>query len=91
MSLITNKTQLDVIDRFVRDLESSLGVAAEKVSFDDLWNSTVPDTANGLSLQEFMKNVRFFRSNRLCLGGCFVNRTLGISKFLLPRRLPQFR
>ncbi|KAK0701218.1 amidase signature domain-containing protein [Apiosordaria backusii] len=57
MSVISNKTQLDVIDKFVEDLESSLGVPAEKVSFNDLWESTTPGAANGLSLQEFMKDA----------------------------------
>ncbi|KAK4201320.1 amidase signature domain-containing protein [Triangularia verruculosa] len=57
MSLITNKTQLDVIDAFVHDLKSSLGVSAEKVSFDELWDSAPPEAAEGLSLQEFMKDA----------------------------------
>ena len=57
MSLIQNEVQLDVIHDFVRDLESSLGVAHEKVSFNELWQSTAPVVAKGLSLQGFMENV----------------------------------
>ncbi|KAK4222507.1 amidase signature domain-containing protein [Podospora fimiseda] len=48
---------LDLIDEFVNDLESSLGVTHEKVSFNELWNSTTPEAAKGLSLQEFMRDA----------------------------------
>ncbi|KAK3943635.1 amidase signature domain-containing protein [Diplogelasinospora grovesii] len=57
MSLISNKVQNDVIDAFVRDLESSLGVAHERISFNELWDSTTPEAANGMSLQEYMKDA----------------------------------
>jgi hypothetical protein len=58
MSLIGNQKQLGIIDDFVKDLEASLGVKHEKVSFEELWATTTPDEAEGASLQEFMKDVR---------------------------------
>ena len=57
MSKISNQTQLDVIDGFVRDLESSLGVEHQKMSFDDLWVATMPPEASGMSVQEYMEDV----------------------------------
>jgi hypothetical protein len=60
MALISNKVQLDVIDAFVKDLEASLGVAHQKISFNELWDLTTPEAAQGMSLQEFMKDVRLW-------------------------------
>lgn len=57
MSLITNQTQLGLIDEFASDLEKSLGVKHEKVSFEELWSSHPPVKAGDMSLQEFMKDV----------------------------------
>lgn len=59
MALISNKVQLDVIDAFVKDLEASLGVLHQKISFHELWYLTSPEAAQGMPLQEFMKEVRF--------------------------------
>lgn len=61
MALITNKVQRDVIDAFVKDLETSLGVMHKKVSFNELWASTAPSEAEGMSLQEYMKDVSLDR------------------------------
>ena len=57
MSLINNKVQLDVIDKFVKDLEISLGVKHEKVSFETLWKENPPKEAGQRSLQDYMKDV----------------------------------
>ena len=57
MALITNRDQLEIIDKFVVDLESSLGVSQKRVSFDSLWNDSPPAEANGQGLQEYMKDV----------------------------------
>ena len=57
MALITNRDQLEIIDKFVADLESSLGVSQKRVSFDSLWNDSPPIEANGQGLQEYMKDV----------------------------------
>lgn len=57
MSLITNQTQLGLIDEFVADLETWLGVEHEKVSFEQLWASHPPVAAGSMSLQAFMKDV----------------------------------
>jgi hypothetical protein len=57
MSLISNKAQIAVIDAFAKDLESSLGVVQERISFKELWESTAPKEANSLSLDEYMEGV----------------------------------
>lgn len=58
MSKITNETQLSLIVRFVQDLEKSLGIQYEKISFDQLWSASPPEAAEGASLEDFMSNVR---------------------------------
>ena len=57
MALVTNGDQLEIVDRFVADLELSLGVKQRRVSFDSLWNDSPPTEANGHGLQEYMKDV----------------------------------
>ena len=57
MALITNEDQLDIIDEFVIDLESSLGVKHKKVSFESLWDNSPPLEAGGQALREYMENV----------------------------------
>ena len=57
MPLITNRDQLEIIDKFVADLESSLGVKHRRVSFDFLWNESPPPEADGQGLQEYMRDV----------------------------------
>lgn len=61
MALITNKVQRGVIDAFAKDLETSLGVALAKVSFNELWDSTAPSEAKGISLPDYMKDVSLSR------------------------------
>ncbi|PVH87325.1 amidase signature enzyme [Cadophora sp. DSE1049] len=55
MSMITNKDQLKIINDFTEDLENSLNVKHEKVSFGEVWSSDPPAEAEGASLQDFMK------------------------------------
>lgn len=57
MKQIANKDQLRIIEEFVADLESSLGVKQSKVSFDALWNDFPPHEADGQSLMVYMKDV----------------------------------
>ena len=59
MSLITNRDQVEIIDRFITDLESSLGVKQKKLSFESLWDNSPPTEANGQSLRDYMKDVSF--------------------------------
>lgn len=57
MKIIGNQQQLKLIDEFVTDLEDSLGVKHERVSFDEAWESNPPSEANGESLEEYMKDA----------------------------------
>ena len=57
MLSITNRDQIEIIDNFVSDLESSLGVKHRRVSFDSLWNESPPHEADGQGLQEYMRDV----------------------------------
>ena len=57
MSLITNKDQLKIIQDFTHDLENSLGVKHQKLSFNDLWDADPPAEAEGETLQQWMKDV----------------------------------
>lgn len=50
---------MEIIDRFVTDLESSLGVKQKKLSFESLWDNSPPTEANGQSLRDYMKDVSF--------------------------------
>ena len=67
MSLIENKVQLDIINRFVDDLGASLGVACQRISFNELWDLTPPEESRGMSLPEYMKDVRLLLNCPLCL------------------------
>lgn len=57
MSTITNETQLAIIKRFVVNLENSLGINHEKVSFNELWSACPPKAAGVASLQDYMKDA----------------------------------
>ena len=48
---------MEIVNRFVADLESSLGVKHRRVSFDSLWNESPPPEADSQGLQEYMKDV----------------------------------
>ncbi len=50
---------MEIIDRFVTDLESSLGVKQKKFSFEALWDNSPRTEANGQSLRDYMKDVSF--------------------------------
>lgn len=60
MATITNDDQLRIVDAFVKDLEVSLGVQSQEISFETLWNETPPTEAGGQNLSEYMKNVSFW-------------------------------
>lgn len=57
MAFIKNETQLALIDKFTEDLETSLGVACDRVSIHELWSSNPPAAAVGMVLEEYMKDV----------------------------------
>ncbi|KAH8588673.1 amidase signature domain-containing protein [Bisporella sp. PMI_857] len=57
MELITNGDQRKIIDEFTANLEKSIGVKHEKVSFNEVWNAKPPEEAKGESLQEYMKDA----------------------------------
>lgn len=62
------------------DLEASLDVKQEKISFSELWETHPPPEAGGMSHDEYMKDVSLFchlelrRTNKP-----------GLSQLLLPR------
>jgi len=58
---VPNTHQQKNIDQFLVDLEMSLEIKHEKVSFNDVWRQSPPPEANGLDLEEFMKNVSILR------------------------------
>ncbi|KAL8939594.1 MAG: hypothetical protein Q9216_003274 [Gyalolechia sp. 2 TL-2023] len=55
MSLMTNTDQLAIIEHFLTDLEATLGIKHEKVSFTSSWAISPPAEAGGQSLDEYMK------------------------------------
>ena len=57
MAAITNKDQVEIVDKFVADLESSLGVKHKKISFESLWSNSPPIEVCGQGLREYMKDV----------------------------------
>ncbi|CAG8984269.1 hypothetical protein HYALB_00010694 [Hymenoscyphus albidus] len=57
MSLITNQDQLRIINEFTTDLENSLGIKHQKLSFKDIWNADPPKEAHGESFEEYMKDA----------------------------------
>ena len=70
MSLIENKVQLDIIKRFVDDLGASLGVACQRISFNELWDLTAPEESKGMSLPQYMEDVRLLLNTTLCVSSC---------------------
>jgi hypothetical protein len=57
MNMISNTEQMKIIDSFVTDLEKSLGVAQERMSFEGTRDLEPPPEAGNLSIQEYMKNA----------------------------------
>ncbi len=49
--------QKQLIDDFVKDLESLLGVKKTEISFAERWTKSVPEDLAGQSLQHFMKHA----------------------------------
>jgi len=54
---IMDAGQRTFAEEFTRDVEEYLGVKHEKLSFNDEWFKSPADEANGLSLDEYMKDV----------------------------------
>ncbi|KAF2836307.1 amidase signature enzyme [Patellaria atrata CBS 101060] len=50
INLIQNNDQVAIVDKFVVDLEKSMGVLHEKISFEKVWKNCPPSEAQGLSL-----------------------------------------
>ena len=55
--MIKNRDQVAIIDQFIADLKTSLGIKHEKISFKELWNKAPPSRANGENFQGYMKDV----------------------------------
>ena len=55
VSVISNRDQLELIEKFTSDLEASFRVERRTVSFDALWSNSPPAEANCQSLQEHMR------------------------------------
>ena len=79
MTLIENSEQLELIENFTSDLETSFGVKRRSISLTALWNSSPPAKANGESLQDFMKYVRVLFQE--CINNFML---LGLSELLFP-------
>lgn len=54
---IGNSDQVEIIEKFLVALESSLGVQRVKVSFKDVWKRSAPKEAQGMDLETYMKDV----------------------------------
>lgn len=48
---------MKLVDSFVQDLESFLGVQRTKVSLADMWRHSRPDSAEGIELSEYLETV----------------------------------
>jgi hypothetical protein len=57
MNMIGNKQQLELLEKFVTDLESTLEVRHNAISFEEAWEKDPPKNANGVSLSEYLKDV----------------------------------
>jgi hypothetical protein len=57
LPLISNDEQLKIINSFVSDMEESLHMEHERVSFEQVWESAPPADANGETLQNYMRDV----------------------------------
>jgi hypothetical protein len=57
MKLIGNEEQMKLLDSFVADLETSLGVKHQNISFDQAWENDPPAEAGTVGLQDYMRDV----------------------------------
>jgi hypothetical protein len=57
LPLISNDEQLKIINSFVTDMEESLHIKHERISFEQVWNSAPPADVDGETLQNYMKDV----------------------------------
>ena len=46
-----------LLDAFLKDMESTVGVEAEKVSIIDTWQATPPNIGQKIFIQEYLKDV----------------------------------
>jgi hypothetical protein len=54
---VSNKAQMDLVDRFVEDLESSHGVKKTQLLIKDLWKETAPSEADNGDVEHYLKDV----------------------------------
>ena len=55
---MSNPQQLDIIDRFLSDLEAVMDVKQTRISLEGEWNQEPPPEADHESLADYMKTVR---------------------------------
>ena len=48
---------MKLVDSFVQDLESFLGVQRTKISLAAMWRPSRPDSAKGIELSEYLETV----------------------------------
>lgn len=54
---VQNKEQMQLIDAFIADFESTYGVKTKKVSIAEKWKMSTPAEAQELSIEEYLKDV----------------------------------
>lgn len=54
---VSNKAQMELIDDFVADLETTHGVSRTKVSLKDLWKEKTPSGADSTDIAQYLKDV----------------------------------
>lgn len=59
---------MTLIDDFIHDLETVYNVKREKVSIAETWKTSPPQEAEGLSVQDYLKDVS--SAQRLQIAAC---------------------
>ncbi|KAH7302922.1 hypothetical protein B0I35DRAFT_455416 [Stachybotrys elegans] len=54
-----NPEQQALVERFIGDLESAIGIKATKISISERWRVSPPQEAGGRSIQEFLDKVAY--------------------------------
>ncbi|KAF2232581.1 amidase signature enzyme [Viridothelium virens] len=62
---VENKVQMQHVDKFISDFESTYGIKTEKVSLAKIWHAAPPIGADDPCLQSFLKDVGL---NSFCYG-----------------------
>lgn len=62
----SNPAQMKVIEKFTRDLESTLGVKRTEISLSETWSSMPPAAAGSETLDEFLDEVSCSRYPSIC-------------------------